>query len=67
MLGIIGIAICVGLVASVATWLSGYSLLLAFGVYALSGWLFILIAITAIYATRSLRMRSEKQDHAYSG
>ncbi|WP_170425565.1 hypothetical protein [Ruegeria arenilitoris] len=67
MMGIIGLAILVGLCAGGIALYSGASILMAFGAYMLVGWMFILVAIIAIFAIRSFKLRTQKQDPAYSG
>ncbi|WP_377194713.1 hypothetical protein [Ruegeria meonggei] len=67
MLGIIGLAVLVGLGAGGMALLSGYSILIALGVYALSGWLIIAAAVLVACTARSMKARAQKQGHAYSG
>lgn len=67
MMGILGIAVLVGLCASGIALYSGMSILMVLGVYMLAGWVFILAAVIVIFAIRSFRPRARKQDHAYSG
>ncbi|UUV08647.1 hypothetical protein [Ruegeria sp. YS9] len=67
MMGILGIAVLVGLGASGFALYSGMSILMVIGVYMLAGWAFILAAAIVIFAIRSFRPQAQKQDHAYSG
>jgi len=67
MMGIIGIAILVGLCAGGVALYSGSSILMAFGTYMLAGWMFILAAIIVTCAVKAIWVRVQKQNHAYSG
>lgn len=67
MMGIIGIAVLVGLCAGGIALYSGSSILMAFGAYMLVGWLFILTAALVIGAVKVLQTRTRKHNHAYSG
>lgn len=67
MLGIIGLAVVFGLGASGLALFSGYSILMALGLYALTGWLIIAAAVLAICTVRSLKTRTQKQGHVYTG
>ena len=66
MMGIIGIAILVGLSAGGFALYSGSSILMAFGAYMLFGWLFILVAALVLGTVKMLQVRTRKQDPAYS-
>lgn len=67
MLGIIGLAVLVGLGAGGMALVSGSSILMALGLYALTGWLIIAAAILVACTARSMKTRTQKQGHAYSG
>ncbi|WP_170765246.1 hypothetical protein [Ruegeria lacuscaerulensis] len=67
MLGIIGIAILVGLCAGGFALYSGSSILMAFGAYMLVGWMFILATIIVSCSVKAIKIRIRKQNHAYSG
>ena len=67
MIGIIGIAVLVGLCAGGIVLYSGSSILMALGAYMLFGWVVILTAIALICFSRLLKMRVRKDSHAYSG
>lgn len=67
MMGILGIAVLVGLGASGFALYSGMSILMVLGIYMLAGWAIILSAIIVIFTLRSFKPQAQKQDHAYSG
>ena len=67
MMGILGIAVLVGLGASGIALYSGMSVLMVLGIYMLSGRVFILAAGLVIFAIRSFKPQTREQDHAYSG
>lgn len=67
MLGFIGIAILVGLCVGGFALYSGSSILMAIGVYMLAGWVFILTAVLVTCAVKAVKIRTRKQNHAYSG
>lgn len=67
MMGILGIAVLVGLGASGFALYSGMSILMVLGIYMLAGWAVILSAIIVVFTLRSLRPQAQKQDHAYTG
>lgn len=66
MIGIIGIAILVGLCAGGFALISGASILMALGSYILFGWLFIIAALIIIGAVKIVKTRVQKQNPAYS-
>ncbi|MFG6527590.1 MULTISPECIES: hypothetical protein [Roseobacteraceae] len=66
MIGVIGIAILVGLCAAGIALFSGASILMALGSYVLFGWLFIIAALIVIGAVKAVKTRVQKQNPAYS-
>ncbi len=66
MMGIIGLAVLVGLCAGGITLMSGSSILTALGAYMLFGWLFILTAAALICAAKLLKVWGKKENPAYS-
>ncbi len=67
MLGLVVIAVVVGLSAGAVALFFGSSILTALGLYVLSGWLFILAAIIVLPAVKALKGRIRKHDPAHSG
>lgn len=67
MLGIIGVAILVGLGAGGIALYSGASILMALGAYVLVGWMFILAAIIVTCTVKAVKTWTRKENHAYSG
>lgn len=66
MIGVIGIAILVGLSAAGIALFSGASILMALGSYILFGWLFIIAGLTVVVAVKAVKARGQKQNPAYS-
>lgn len=66
MIGVIGIAILVGLCAAGVALFSGASILMALGSYILFGWLFIIAALIVVVAVKAVKARGQKQKPAYS-
>ncbi|WP_209507477.1 MULTISPECIES: hypothetical protein [unclassified Ruegeria] len=66
MIGVIGIAILVGLCAAGIALFSGASILMALGSYVLFGWLVIIAALIVIGAVKAVKTRVQKQNPAYS-
>lgn len=67
MLGIVGLAILVGLGTGGVALFSGYSILAALAAYMLSGWVFILMAMGVIYVVKTFKTPAPEDNHAYSG
>lgn len=67
MLGIVGLAIFIGLGTGGMALFSGYSILTALAAYMVSGWIFILMAMSVIYAIKPLKTPTREESHAYSG
>ncbi len=65
-MGIIGIAILVGLCAAGVALFSGASILMALGSYILFGWVFIIAALIIIGTVKTVKTRVQKQNPAYS-
>ncbi|NOE43771.1 hypothetical protein GS625_18945 [Ruegeria sp. HKCCD7319] len=65
-MGIIGLAVLVGLCAGGIALLSGSSLLMAFGAYILFGWIFIFTAAAIICVIKLLKIWGRKENPAYS-
>ncbi len=61
MMGLLGIAILVGLSAGGIALFSGYSLSMALGFYMMAGWMFLLMAILAIVSVKLFKARTQKQ------
>ncbi|NOD49810.1 MULTISPECIES: hypothetical protein [unclassified Ruegeria] len=66
MIGVIGIAILVGLCAAGIALFSGASILMVLGSYILFGWLFIIAALIVVIAVKIVKRRVQKQNPAYS-
>ncbi len=66
MIGVIGIAILVGLCAAGIALFSGASILMVLGSYILFGWLFIIAALIIVVPVKAMKSRGQKQKTAYS-